>query len=250
MPPRPNILWICADQQRWDTVHALGNAHIRTPTLDRLCAEGLAFGRAYCQSPVCTPSRASFLTGLYPSATHANRNGAAYFPANERIRLITRRLADVGYECGLVGKLHLASPWHGEEARADDGYTFWRYSHSPYRRQNGRNQYHAWLQARGVKPESIFAPGDGGSFARYRADVPAELHQSAWCAEMAMEFIRGAHAGPWLLSVNPFDPHPPFDAPASHGRRYDPRVCLRPGFAPATSTIRPDWPVHSSSRPR
>ena len=64
---QPNILWICTDQQRYDTIHCLGNPHIHTPVVDRLCAEGVAFSRAYCQSPVCQPSRASFLTGLYPT---------------------------------------------------------------------------------------------------------------------------------------------------------------------------------------
>ena len=72
---RPNILWICADQQRWDTVHCLGNERIRTPNLDRLAAEGVAFENAFCQSPSCTPSRASFLTGMYPSSVHACGNG-------------------------------------------------------------------------------------------------------------------------------------------------------------------------------
>ena len=101
----PNILWICTDQQRWDTVHCLNNPHIHTPVVDRLCAEGVAFSRTYCQSPVCQPSRASFLTGLYANTIHVNRNGNAYFPVNERVRLITRRLADRGYDCGLAGKL-------------------------------------------------------------------------------------------------------------------------------------------------
>ena len=66
---RPNILWYCTDQQCWDTIHALGQAHIATPTLDSLYARGVAFERAYTQSPICTPARASFLTGRYP-ATH------------------------------------------------------------------------------------------------------------------------------------------------------------------------------------
>ena len=94
----PNILWICTDQQRHDTIHALGNPHIRTPNLDRLCVEGTAFSRAYCQSPICTPSRASFLTGMYPSTVHGCMNG------NERwsgaAPLVTRLLADAGPERG------------------------------------------------------------------------------------------------------------------------------------------------------
>ena len=65
---RPNILWYCTDQQRWDTIHCLGNPEINTPNIDRLVATGTAFERTYCQAPICTPSRASFLTGRYPSA--------------------------------------------------------------------------------------------------------------------------------------------------------------------------------------
>ena len=77
MSKQPNILWICTDQQRFDTIGALGNPHVSTPNLDKLVADGVAFTRTYCQSPICTPSRASFLTGMYPSAVHVNRNGNA-----------------------------------------------------------------------------------------------------------------------------------------------------------------------------
>ena len=76
----PNILWICTDQQRYDTIGALGNRYVSTPNLDRLVGEGVTFTHAYCQSPICTPSRASFLTGMYPSAVHVNGNGNALFP--------------------------------------------------------------------------------------------------------------------------------------------------------------------------
>ena len=106
---RPNILWLCTDQQRSDTIHALGNPYIDTPNLDKLCSQGVAFTRAYCQNPICTPSRASFLSGRYPSAINANINGAVNLP--EHCTLIPKRLSDAGYFCGLVGKLHVTSAW-------------------------------------------------------------------------------------------------------------------------------------------
>ena len=53
---RPNVLLFCTDQQRFDTIRALGNPHIRTPNLDRLVGEGVAFTNAYCQTPICTPA--------------------------------------------------------------------------------------------------------------------------------------------------------------------------------------------------
>ncbi len=52
---RPNILWICTDQQRYDTIGALGNKYIRTPNLDKLIETGTAFTHAYCQNPICLP---------------------------------------------------------------------------------------------------------------------------------------------------------------------------------------------------
>ena len=75
MTERPNILWICTDQQRWDTLGCYGNSFVTTPNLDRLASNGLLFESAFSQSPICTPSRASFLTGRYPRTTRDRQNG-------------------------------------------------------------------------------------------------------------------------------------------------------------------------------
>src|SRR5580700_9032745 len=64
--PHPNILLITSDQQHWSTLGVI-NPKISTPHLDRLCREGTRFSRAYCNSPVCSPSRATIITGQYPS---------------------------------------------------------------------------------------------------------------------------------------------------------------------------------------
>ena len=66
----PNILWYCTVAQRYDTIHALGNAYIRAPILDTLVRKGVAFTRAYAQSTMCTPSRVSFLTGRCCASHH------------------------------------------------------------------------------------------------------------------------------------------------------------------------------------
>jgi arylsulfatase A-like enzyme len=129
---RPNILWICTDQQRFDTLGCYGNRFVNTPNIDALSQQGVLFEQVFSQSPVCTPSRASMLTGRYPSTARCRQNGAS-IPADEV--LITRLLSDAGYICGLSGKLHLsvcnpkASP--GTERRINDGYDEFHWSHHP-----------------------------------------------------------------------------------------------------------------------
>ena len=66
---RPNIVYFVADQMRTDSLHHMGNQASITPNLDAVCEEGVSFRNAYCQNPVCVPSRNSFLSGLYPHTT-------------------------------------------------------------------------------------------------------------------------------------------------------------------------------------
>ena len=181
MDKRPNILWLCTDQQRWDTIHALGNSFIDTPNLDRLCRQGVAFTNTYCQNPICTPSRASFLTGRYPSSINANINGACNLP--EHCTLITKRLADAGYYCGLVGKLHITSAWNDYEPRMDDGYSYFCYNlASGHYLNSPGNPYVEWLNQKGVDWHDIFTSDEKHDYHWYRSDAPAELRQTAWLA--------------------------------------------------------------------
>lgn len=215
---RPNILWYCTDQQRFDTIGALGNPHVHTPTIDRLVAESVAFTHAYCQSPICTPSRSSFLTGLYPSRLHNTRNGNETFPASPPI--ITKLIADSGYECGLVGKFHLQSAGKRTEPRIDDGYSFWRFSHAPRDDWPQGHDYAEWVSARGGDLDELRASEDR---------VPADLHQTTWATDRSIEFIEQA-TEPWLLSVNVYDPHPPFIPPRDYADRFDPNQMPGPYF--------------------
>ena len=227
MSERPNILWYCTDQQRHDTIRALGYEEINTPELDAFCASGTAFANAYCQSPICTPSRASFLTGRYPASTHVHRNGNADFPADET--LVTKTFAEAGYDCGLVGKLHLTCA-KGHERRIDDGYRLFEWSHHPRPDLDREHHaYHRWLEAKGVDPQELYAGVNGFC----TEGVPAELHQTTWVTDTAIRFVEERRDGPWLLSLNPFDPHPPFDPPPEYLARYDPGGLTPPLFRPS-----------------
>jgi arylsulfatase len=224
---RPNILWICTDQQRWDTLGVTGNRHVRTPNIDRLATEGAHFANAYCQSPVCSPSRGSFLTGRYPRTARIRQNGAD-IPADEV--LVTKLLADSGYTCGLSGKLHL-SACHPDvtpatERRIDDGYSAFHWSHHPGHygsKQNWPlNEYNLWLIERGEEYRAD--PYRGSDYVK--AGPAAQNHQTTWCAEKAITFMKAHEASdrPWLFSVNFFDPHHPFDPPAEYMDRYMDRL--------------------------
>ena len=215
----PNILWYCTDQQRFDTIQALGNPYVRTPHIDQLVRAGVAFTHAYCQSPICTPSRSSFLTGLYPSRVHNTRNGNDTFPSFPP--LITKLIANAGYECGNIGKFHLQSAGRRTEPRLDDGYSYWKFSHAPRDDWEEGHDYAEWVRAQG---------GDLDALRASEERVPPELHQTTWGSEMAIEFIRRQHATPWLLSVNIYDPHPPFIPPKSYADRFSPTDMPGPHF--------------------
>jgi choline-sulfatase len=122
MPDRPNVVFILTDDQGPWAAGCCGNPEIRTPNIDRLAATGMRFESFFCTSPVCSPARASLLTGRLPSQhgvhdwiRHRNMppNAARYL---EGFTCYTDLLAGAGYTCGLSGKWHLGdsvSPQHG-----------------------------------------------------------------------------------------------------------------------------------------
>lgn len=122
---RPNLLLILTDNQSPALIGAYGNREIRTPNIDRLAAEGMLFTRAFATSGVCSPARASMLTGLIPSRTGVHNGLPEQFAvpdyaAIEEFRNLPQTLADAGYYTGLVGKYHL-----GAHEQPQLGFRFW-----------------------------------------------------------------------------------------------------------------------------
>jgi len=122
MPEQPNILLILTDQHRLSAVGAYGPTPCRTPHLDRLAAQGARFETAYTSCPVCTPARASVITGLYPHAHRMNANsgdlGCGLQNLQDGPDLLSRRLQAAGYLCGYSGKWHLCPGWRFPEMAA------------------------------------------------------------------------------------------------------------------------------------
>lgn len=230
-----NVMWICVDQLRYDCISGYGNKHIHTPNIDRLIRTGTTFDRAYAQNPICTPSRASFLTGRYPRTCRSTMVGNDHFSKDET--LVTKMFRDNGYVCGLSGKLHLTAmgATDRQENRTDDGYTYFQWSDTGMDRhcKPGVNNYIDWLHEKGVDWFKVYqAPvmgywppkGDYPIPSRIKG-MPDELHQTTWCVEKAIEFIdqsvKEDSERPWCISVNPFAPHPPFDPPEAFKERVD-----------------------------
>ena len=220
----PNILWICVDQCRFDTIEGLNNSYIHTPNLKRLASEGVTFTNYAVQCPICSPSRAAFLTGRYPHTTGLRGNGQRIRPSE---RLVTRILADAGYECGLVGKLHLSPVEGGRiEDRIDDGYDVFWWSHDLSDTWPTANMWRIWLRDRGVE-----WPNPPRQTEAWGVPIDPKYMQTAWCADKAIQFMRQEREyRPWLLSVNIFQPHSPFSPTEEYFKRYDPAKIPSPKY--------------------
>ena len=207
MPDHPNLLVVMTDQQRADSLGCLGNRAVATPHLDRLAHEGVLFENAWCTNPICTPSRASFLTGH-----HLPRHGVETISGELRPEevLFPERLRAAGYRTGLVGKLHTQSgAIESQRRHPHDGFDVYDlYYGGGAMMGSPLNAYAPWVKERRpdvyerlVEHEKAAGP------------IPAEVHMNAWAAERAEAFLDEA-AGtdrPWFLMVSVFDPHNPYD---------------------------------------
>ena len=211
---RPNILVICADDHAAYVTGAFGNSTVRTPNIDRLAAGGIRFERAYCNSPVCTASRQSFLTGRYPRSIGVTRLETA-LPESEVTIAETLRLA--GFDTAAIGKMHFNSDLrHGFDLRID------------------MPEYQKWLQAQG--PEELDEDLEVQPPWQPFKDSAREWLNSAcrpmglsdrrmngtYFAEQAAEYLQAPREKPFFLMVSFYEPHSPFRFPVEYRGKYDP----------------------------
>ena len=101
---RPNVLFILCDDLRPDALGCYGSKHVKTPNIDRLAAEGVRFKNTFCTTSLCSPSRASILSGVYAHA-HGVTNNFTEYPA--QMASFPQTLHDAGYATAYIGKYHM-----------------------------------------------------------------------------------------------------------------------------------------------
>jgi len=256
-----NILFITTDQHHYSALGAT-NPKIKTPNLDRLGSQGTRFERAYCVNPTCSPSRATMITGLYPSM-HGCWAIGVKLP--EDVPTVGEQFQQHGYESILVGKAHF------QPLRSEPGSTsiecqpvlrdldFWRNFHGPWYGFNHvetarmhANESHAgqhyalWLEEKGLANwRDYFDPWPPEAISKYSGpyytqdsltwDLPEEFHPTHWVGERTAAQIErcAAERKPFFLWSSFFDPHPPYILPEPWASMYDPDEmepgCFTPG---------------------
>ncbi len=225
---RPNLLFLYTDEQAFNTLAAYGNSGIHMPNLNRLADQSVVFDQAYVTQPVCTPSRGSLLTGLYPHTHGCIGNN---MPLRAETPCLPEMLAPGGYVTGHFGKWHLGDelfPQHGfqEWVSVEDEYNAW---FSPGRDRDTRSDYHHFLLRNG------FTPANGRRFGRGEAArLPEAFGKPAFLAQEASQFLRRHRDHPFVLHVNFLEPHMPFFGPRDD--QYDPQSIPLPANFDAPPT--------------
>ncbi|MCE5216912.1 sulfatase-like hydrolase/transferase, partial [bacterium] len=211
MARKPNILLLFTDQQRWDTIHALGNPYIQTPFLDRLVAEGTSFTSAYTPSPVCVAARCSLVLSQWAHQTGCTANT----PMPQDRTSMMELLQGEGYQTHGVGKMHFVP-----DARKLWGFDSRVFSEEGGMRENDdfcdtlrSNGYEYLLDPNGVRSEWYYVPQP--------SQLPARLHHSTFVADRSIQFLQGRdRSRPFLLWSSFVKPHPPFESPVPWNRLY------------------------------
>ena len=219
----PNILFIVSDDQRPDTIHALGNTVIETPNLDRLVARGTSFTRAYAGYPICHVSRAQILTGTHAFKALPQYPGGAIDP---KLATLAGTLQKSGYHTCYTGK------WHNDGHPMQRGYTT---TSGLYSSGGGKGITQPEIDDRG-RPLTGYRGWtfkDADNKPELDKGVGLQPDNSRHVADGAIRGIQSAPKDkPWLVHVNFAFPHDPRQWPAGMKNRYDPaKMKLPENFA-------------------
>jgi arylsulfatase A-like enzyme len=241
-----NILFVMADQLRWDHLSCYGHPRLQTPAMDEIAQRGVRFDRAFVNATVCGPSRMSFYTGRSMSSHGANWN---FVPLRVGEPTLGDHLRPLGVRVALVGKTHMAADAPGMQrlgvsTQSAEGVFARECGFEPYERDDGLhpdkavppdlayNRYLRRLGYGGDNPWHTYANSGeengevvSGWFLR-NAHLPArvaeEHSETAYMTNRAMEFIEEAGDQPWCMHLSYIKPHWPYIAPAPYHNMYGP----------------------------
>ena len=244
-----NVLFIMADQLRWDCLSCYGDSLVSTPNIDQLAKEGVTFDRAYCQSPICGPSRMSFYTGRYSQSHGATWNGIPLIAGELTLGDFMR---EQGLATWLVGKTHfypdlsgikrmgigLDSPT-GQLLQQCGFQIFDRmeglYLEGPKGRYNPfKSTYEKYLNDLGYSGQNPWndwansAEGENGEVlegwymkhAHRPARVAEEYSETVYTTFRALEFLKQHSQSPWCLHLSYIKPHWPYIAPSPYHQLF------------------------------
>ncbi len=245
---KPNIILIMTDQQRADTIGALGAPWMQTPNLDRLAREGTAFTNCFVTSPVCVGARSSLFSGVYPHATGIFSNFQPWEPT------WVRWLADAGYHCVNIGKMHI-NPYHalgGFHQR----FVVENKDRPLFLEEHERAFYDEWdkaLHARKlIKPTrySRFERDPEGfkqALGAFDWDIDEDMHPDFFVGDMALWWLEERKAeSPLFLQIGFPGPHPPYDPVARYADLYRDAAIPLPAVSEEELANQP--PAHAELR--
>ncbi|MEX0590085.1 MAG: alkaline phosphatase family protein [Xanthobacteraceae bacterium] len=248
-----NVLWIMADQLRWDYLSCYGHPTLETPHIDELAARGVRFQRAYVQSPICGASRMSYYTGRYCRSHGSTWNG---FPLRVGEPTLGDHLRPLGVRAVIVGKTHMTPDlkgmeWLGIDPNSPIGVTIAECGFEPYERDDGLHpygpydpnpHYDDYLRSQGFDSRNPWedwansAEGDDGEvlsgwLLRYNnlpARIPEEHSETPYMTSRAIDFMKDAGDQPWLCHLSFIKPHWPYIVPAPYHDMYGANQVLQP----------------------
>ena len=244
MNKQPNFVFICTDQQRSDSLGCTGNSHSKTPNIDSIAMSGIRFRRHSTPMQICSPSRATMLTGLYPRHHRLATNGMAL---PEDVPVVTRLLEAKGYRTHGIGKQHLQPLLAPSEKFMPDSRAFWNLPQSKV--WNGpfygyqsidlllgesdtahlAGHYANWLRTHFpesvelLKPSSACEPPPPDLDEIWRSAIPPQHHYNTWIGDCAVSFLdqQSTSRSPFFLFVSFPDPHHPFDPPIHYANQFN-----------------------------
>ncbi|MFH1740461.1 MAG: sulfatase-like hydrolase/transferase [bacterium] len=212
---KPNILVIMSDDHAAYVCGAYGNPRARTPNIDRLAASGVRFTNAYANSPMCTPSRQSLITGRLPHAI-----GVTMLPTalSDDTLTIAELLKEHGYNTGAIGKMHFNSSLrHGFDHRLDlPEHQEYLKTHPTCPIPEEIPVFPTWRPFK--DPASVWLNGSYLPYGAYDEDMAG-----TWIARETQTYLRNHADKPFCLVASFYEPHSPFRFPVDYRGMYDPK---------------------------